>query len=66
MKKRDLYRFNTGLKMTRFEHPRVTYGVNKNKRMLKEVIEDMEKAIALSEEMAKFTKEREALPESLS
>ena len=29
--------------------------------MLKEVIEDMEKAIALSEEMDKFTKEREAL-----
>ncbi len=61
MKKRDLYSFNRGLKLSSFEHPRVTYAVNKNKRLVKEVIEDMEKTIKPSDEMDKFTKEREEL-----
>lgn len=66
MKKRDLYRFKTGLNMTKFEHPRVTYGVNKNKRMIKEVIEDMEKIIKPSPEMDKFFKGREELAKTHS
>ncbi|RLD59338.1 MAG: hypothetical protein DRI97_01245 [Bacteroidetes bacterium] len=50
-----------GLKSAKFEHPRVTYAVNKNKRLVQEVIDDMEKAVAESDEMKKFTKEREEL-----
>jgi len=61
MKKNDLYSFNRGLKLSSFEHPRVTYAVNKNKRLVKEVIEDMEKTIKPSDEMEKFIKEREEL-----
>jgi histidyl-tRNA synthetase len=61
MKKQDLYSFQRGLNMTRFEHPRCTYAVNKNKRQVKEIIEDMEKAVEPSEKMKEFTKEREEL-----
>lgn len=61
MKKRDEYDFNRGLKMSRFVHPRVTHGVNKNKRLVKESIDDMEKHIAQSDEFKKFIKEREDL-----
>lgn len=61
MKKRDLYSFMRGLKMAKFEHPRCTYAVNKNKRQIEEVIKDMEKAVEPSEEMTAFTKEREEL-----
>jgi hypothetical protein len=39
----------------------VTYAVNKNKRLIAEVIKDMESAVVLTEEMTKFTKEREEL-----
>ena len=61
MKKNDLYSFNRGLKLSSFEHPRVTYAVNRNKRLVKDVIEDMEKTIKPSDEMDKFIKEREEL-----
>ena len=61
MKKRDEYSFNRGLQASRFEHPRVTHAVNKNKRLVKESIGDMEKHIEQSEEFKKFTKEREEL-----
>jgi len=61
MKKKDLYTFRQGLNMARFEHPRVTYAVNKNKRLVKDEIEDMELTIKMSEEMEKFKKEREEL-----
>lgn len=61
MKKRDLYALNRGLGMAKFEHPRCTYAVNKNKRLVKEIIADMEKAVEPSDKMKEFTKEREDL-----
>ena len=61
MKKADLYNFQRGLEMTTFEHPRVTYAVNKNKRLVKQVIEDMELAIKPVKEIEEFNKEREEL-----
>ena len=61
MKKKDLYTFRRGLNLTRFEHLRVTYAVNKNKRLVEVVIKDMEKAIEQTDEMKKFTKGREEL-----
>lgn len=61
MKKRDLYDFQRGLQSANFEHPRSTYAVNKNKRLVKEVITDMEKAIEPSDKMKEFQKEREGL-----
>lgn len=61
MKKRDLYAFNTGLGQTKFEHPRCTHAVNKNKRLVKVAIDDMEKHIEKSDKMKEFFKEREEL-----
>lgn len=61
MKKRDLYAFQSGLGMTQFEHPRCTHAVNKNKRLVKVAISDMEKHIDPSDEMKEFGKEREEL-----
>lgn len=61
MKKKDLYSFVRGLKASKFEHPRVTYAVNKNRRLVEEVIKDMEKAVEPDDEMTKFTAEREEL-----
>lgn len=61
MKKKDLYSFLRGLKASKFEHPRVTYAVNKNKRLVEDVIKDMEKAVEPDKEMTEFTKEREDL-----
>lgn len=61
MKKQDLYSFQRGLNMAKFEHPRCTYAVNKNKRQVKAIIEDMEKAVEPGEKMKEFTKEREDL-----
>ena len=61
MKKRDLYSFKNGLNSAKFEHPRVTYAVNKNKRLVDEVIKDMEKYVEESEQMKAFAKEREEL-----
>ena len=61
MKKKDLYSFIRGLKMSKFEHPRVAYAVTKNKRQVEVIISDMEKAVEPDEEMTKFTKEREDL-----
>lgn len=61
MKKKDLYSFQRGLQLAKFEHPRVTYAVNKNKRQVEVVIKDMEKAVEPDDEMTKFTKEREDL-----
>lgn len=61
MKKRDLYAFQRGLNLSKFEHPRVTYAINKNKRRVREVIEDMEKAVEADEEYKKFQNEREEL-----
>lgn len=61
MKKKDLYAFMRGLKMAKFEHPRSTYAVNKNKRLVEETIKDMEKAVEPSDEMKEFQKEREEL-----
>ena len=61
MKKRDLYSFNRGLKLARFEHPRCTYAVNKNKRKVEEEIKTMETAVEASVEMKKYQEEREEL-----
>lgn len=61
MKKRDLYSFQRGLGMTKFEHPRCTHAVNKNKRLVKIAIGDMEKHVDPSDKMKEFTKEREEL-----
>ena len=61
MKKADLYAFRRGLDITQFNHPRVTYAVNKNKRLVKAEIEDMEKTIAPDERMKEFQKKREEL-----
>jgi hypothetical protein len=61
MKKRDLYSFMRGLKLAKFKHPRVTYAVNKNKRLIQEVMEDMEKAIEQTAKLKEFGKEREEL-----
>ena len=62
MKKQDLYPFMRGLKMANFQHPRVTYAVNKNKRLVGDIIKDMEeKNTTPGEEMKKFTTEREDL-----
>jgi len=61
MKKRDLYSFERGLKIAKFEHPRVTYAINKNKRLVRQTIEDMEKAIEPSDKYKEFQKEREEL-----
>lgn len=66
MTKNDLYSFMRGLKQSKFEHPRVTYAVNKNKRLIDVIIKDMEKAVELSEEMKKFTTEREELAKKYS
>jgi len=61
MKKKDLYSFMRGLNSTKFEHPRSTYAVNKNKRLVEEVITDMEKANTPSDKMKEFGTEREEL-----
>lgn len=61
MKKKDLYSFMNGLRMTKFEHPRSTYAVNKNKRQVEEIIKDMEKGIEPNEKVKEFTKKREEL-----
>jgi hypothetical protein len=61
MKNKDLYQFKKGLEKTKFEHPRVTYAVNKNKRMVRQTIEDMEDIINPSEKVSEFFKEREKL-----
>lgn len=61
MKKKDLYSFQRGLKSAKFEHPRSTYAVNKNKRLVGDIIKDMEKAVEPDEKMTEFTKEREEL-----
>lgn len=61
MKKRDLYSFERGLSMATFDHPRVTYAINKNKRLVRQTIEDMEKAVEPSEKVKEFNKEREEL-----
>lgn len=61
MKKRDLYRFMEGLNMAKFEHPRVTYAVNKNKRQVEEIVKDMEKAKEIEEDMKEFVSKREEL-----
>ena len=61
MKKKDLYDFRNGLELATFEHPRVTYAVNKNKRMLAALIEDMEKTIEPDEKMKEYQKKREEL-----
>jgi hypothetical protein len=61
MKKKDLYQFKQGLNLTSFEHPRVTYAVNKNKRMLADEIEDMEKTIEADAKMKEYQKKREEL-----
>jgi len=61
MKKRALYSFERGLQMTQFEHPRATYAINKNKRLVREIIEDMEKCIDPEEKMKEFFKEKEEL-----
>lgn len=61
MKKRELYKFREGLNSARFEHPRVTYAVNKNKRQVDEIIKDMEKAKEPDEKMAEFISKREEL-----
>lgn len=66
MKKRDLYTFSRGLKAAKFEHPRVTYAVNKNKREVDVIVKDMEKAVEPDEEMEKFSKEREGLAKKYS
>jgi DNA-binding transcriptional regulator GbsR (MarR family) len=61
MKKRDLYAFMRGLKFAKFEHPRCTHAINKNKRLVKEAIADMEEHVDPSDKMKEFTKEREEL-----
>jgi hypothetical protein len=61
MKKRDLYAFQRGLSMAKFEHPRCTHAVNKNKRLVKIAIGDMEKHVDPSDKMKEFTTEREEL-----
>lgn len=61
MKNKDLYSFENGLKASAFEHPRVTYAVNKNKRTVRQTIDDMEKAIEPDEKVKEFLKEREEL-----
>jgi len=47
--------------MAKFEHPRSTYAVNKNQRLVEEILKDMEKAVEASKEMKEFQKEREEL-----
>jgi len=61
MKKKDLYAFMRGLKLAKFEHPRSTYAVNKNKRQVQVIITDMEKAVEPDAKMKEFQKEREDL-----
>ena len=61
MKKSDLYSFEIGLNRAKFEHPRVTYAVSKNKRLVRPIIEDMQKAVKLSEKMEEYQKVREDL-----
>ena len=66
MKKIDLYSLMGGLKKTNFVHPRSTYAVNKNKRQIKEIIEEMELSIKPSEKMSEFMKDREELAKTHS
>ena len=61
MKKKDVYSFKMGLDMATFQHPRVAYAVTKNKRLVKEVIADMEKFVEESDELKKYNEERESL-----
>lgn len=61
MKKVELYTFLRGLETSSFQHPRVTYAVNKNKRLLNEEIETMEEFIKPSEQYIKFSEENEEL-----
>lgn len=62
MKNRDLYEFQRGLNLAKFEHPRCTYAVNKNKRRVTDTIEDMEKDnINQDDDYKAYSKEREEL-----
>jgi len=47
--------------MAKFEHPRVTYAINRNKRKVQELIEDMAKTISPDENMKKLLNEKEVL-----
>ena len=61
MKRREVYTFRDGLKMTAFTHLRITYVVNDNKRKTTSLIEDWEKEIKPGDEMATLIKLREDL-----
>ena len=61
MKRRDVYSFRDGLKMTAFTHLRITYVVNDNKRKTTNLIDDWEKEIAPVGEMKELIKLREDL-----
>lgn len=66
MKNKELYDFRDGLDLATFEHPRNTYAINKNKRLLKQEIKDMEKAVEPSESAKEFIEKREELAKKYS
>lgn len=61
MKKKDIYELRDGLELTNFEHPRVTYAINKNKRLVATAIKDMEKYVKPTKEMQAYIEQRESL-----
>jgi len=61
MKRADLYSFLKGLQMCKFEHPRLSYAVVKNRRKVEQVIKDMEETLKPDEQMQEFIKKREEL-----
>jgi hypothetical protein len=63
MLKDDLYPFVDGLELSTFDDPIVTYAVNKNLRLAKTEIKDMEKSVEPDEKMQKFIDERKELAE---
>lgn len=61
MKNKELYKYRDGLNQCDFKHPRITFIINKNKRLLDEYISDMEKEIKPSEGFLAFSNKREEL-----
>lgn len=66
MKVRDLYSFQRGLNNTRFNHPTITYAINKNKRLVAEALRDVDKTKEPSEEYKKYLFEKEVLADRFS
>jgi uncharacterized protein YdiU (UPF0061 family) len=62
MKRKDLQFFYEGLHHAKFDNPKITYAITKNKRRLQEIIEDLQKSAPQPDEkMQEFLNKREDL-----